>query len=427
LTPDTARFFRRAPALWLVLVAACAGQSVAVRKLESGARPPPGGVKYDRSATAIQQGAFDDVAGRADATAAERELAAALRDIEMGRSDAAERALARLASTVSDPVREQAAAARCWLLVGRARWADLLRLSPDPQLAAFASEWARAAPERVTFTAPSATLPATLEGVDCPFVDVRVGDRPYRFLLDTGATFTLVTADVAEAAGIRPADAQADAGTSTSRLLAVRPAVIPRLSVGNAVFENHPCLVADASDLKLKFLLFSLLSIDGVVGWNAIRHLDVEVDFRVPEVTIREPRPRSVERNLFWLCTPIVRAALADGLPILAKVDTGASESSLLGPFFESFPQGYREEAAGRAREGSTRIWGAGGSERMRTTTVERLSVVLADRLLEFRNLRSGGTARNPIFRPVVQFGNDIALKGTMRIDFANGALELGP
>lgn len=423
------RFARVRGAWGILLVAACAGSSVTVTRLDS---PPAAATpRYDRAATAIQHGALEEVAKRPDATPDERELAAALLDVEMGRLAAAEPVLERLAAGPPGYVRDCAANAHVWLLFGQSRWADLLRLYPEASESArivpLARGWAGAAPERVTFTSPSATLPATLEGVDSPFVEVRVGDRPYRFLLDTGATFTLITSDVAAAAGIRPLALDAEIGTATTNRLSVKPAVIPRLVVGNAVFENHPCVVTDPEDMEFTFLLFSFLRIDGVVGWNAIQRMDVEIDFRVPAATIREPSPRAVERNLFWLGKPLVRARLADGVPVLAQLDTGAKETRLLPPFFEAFPQDYRDEAVGSAREGSRRVWGAGGSERLPTRTVERLSVVLDGHLLEFRNLESFGFVLVPVFRPVLQFGNDIALKGTMRIDFANGALEIGP
>jgi hypothetical protein len=412
------------------LPSACAGTSVSVTEMDPGVQVPALAPKYDSALTAIQHGDFGHVAGRADATAEERDLAAALLDVEMGRFNEADRALGRLADTGSERVRQRAAEAHVCILFHESRWADLLRRYPDAEASAnvipLVRAWANAPPERVTFTAPSATLPATLEDVDMPFVEVHVGDRAYRFLLDTGATFTLISSEVAEAAGMAPSSDGADIGTATTRRLSVKPAVLPRLTVGNAVFENHPCVVADPEDLNFKFLLLSFLRLDGVLGWNAIQRLDLDVDFRVPEVTIRAPRSRAGERNLFWLGKPLVRARLADGIPILAGLDTGASASSVLPLFFEVLPREYVEKTTGKTSEGTERVWGAGGDERMPSRTVEKLSVVLDRHLLEFRNLESGRTTLSPIFIPVLQFGNDIALKGRMRIDFANGVLELG-
>jgi clan AA aspartic protease (TIGR02281 family) len=278
----------------------------------------------------------------------------------------------------------------------------------------------------MTFTAPCTTIPADLEDLDMPFVQAQVGDHTCTFLIDTGATFTVISTDVAEAAGIMPAAAGTEIATATTQRLAVSPAVLPRLAIGSVVFENHPCVVADSGDMNFTYMLFSFLKLDGVLGWNAIRKLDLEVDFRVPEVTIREPRPRAATRNLFWLGVPIVRAHLADGIPILADLDTGGATSNLLPSFFKTLPESYWRGATGETREGSIRVWGAGGSERVRTRTVDNLSVVLDRHVLEFRRLRSHGRSLAAIFVPVLQLGNDFALRGRMRIDFANGALELG-
>ncbi|HEX5138541.1 MAG TPA: retropepsin-like aspartic protease [Planctomycetota bacterium] len=419
----------RARLIVLVAIVGCAGQSVTVTRLDED--PPARSPRYDSPAAAIQHAAFDHLARRTDLTAEERALVAALRDVEEGRLAQAEPALARLAAANSKDVRRRADIARFWTLVGQNRWTEAVASHGSDDLFArvlpLARAWAHAPPERVTFTAPSATVPADLGSQDVPFVRGRVGDHECMFLVDTGATFTMLSTDVAEAAGIRPVDAGVGVATATKRRIEVRPAVVPRLSVANVVFENHPCLVADSEDLTFTFLLFSFLRIDGVLGWNAIRSLDIEIDYRVPEVTIREPRPRSTARNLLWLGAPVVRARLEDGMPVLADLDTGASASNAFPCFFDVLPEGYWQTLTGNVHDGSAHMWGAGGSERVRTRTVDRLTIVVDRHRLQFRRLPAHGHALTAIFVPVVRLGNDIALKGTMRIDFKNSALELGP
>lgn len=410
-----------------LLLAACAGSSVSVTRMEQGAQLPAVAPEYHGASAAIEQGDFEYVARSTYLAPEERDLAAALGNVQMGSFAEAERALGRLAGASSESVRHRARIAHVDVLSHQARWGEILQLYPNadevlPQV----QVWANAAPERVTFTAPSVTLPASREDLHMPFVEVHVGDRAYTFLLDTGATYTVISADVAEAAGVAPSDAGTEVATATTRRVGVRPAVLPWLSVGNAVFENHPCFVADRADLSFSFLLIPFLRLDGALGWNAIRRLDLEVDFRVPEVTIREPRPRAVKRNLFWLGAPLVRAHLADGVPILVGLDTGAPTSTLLPSFFGILPEAYWTGITGKPREGSSRVWGVGGSERVPTRTVEKLSVVFDRHVLAFRNLESREMSRMAIFVPVMMFGNDIALESTLRIDFANGALELG-
>jgi predicted aspartyl protease len=414
-----------------LLLAACAGTSVAVTELPPGATLPKAALHYDRPMTAVQQADFAGLAASPETTAEERELAEALADVWKGRFEEAEPALATLSATASGEVRGAATAAHICVLMHLSRWADILRVHGDSSEAAglvpLVKGWASSPPERVTFSAASATLPLSLEDVDLPFVQVHVGERPYLFLLDTGATFTLISSEVAEAAGIVPAAAGADIATATTRQVGVKPAVIPHLSLGNAAFENHPCIVADPRDLQFKSLVVSFLRLDGVIGWNAIRHLDLEIDERARSATIRKPAPRVVEeRNLSWLGAPIVRAHFPDGVPFLSGLDTGASASSLFPEFFTALPDAYRDAISGKSREGSTRVWGAGGAERVATRTVKTLTVIVDRHVLEFRNVEAHGRTLVAIFVPVLQLGNDIARKGTMRIDFTNGALELG-
>jgi hypothetical protein len=410
------------------LLAGCAGNSVTVTRL--AADLPAATPGYDSVSTAIQHAAFDHLAKRTDLSLEEQDLVAALRDIVAGRLVQAEPALARLAEANSEDVRLRASIARFWVLADQGRWKEAVTSYGTDEgfgsILPLARAWANAPSERVTFAAAEATIPADLGDQDVPFVRARVGDHECTFLIDTGATFTLISTDVAEAAGIRSSGAGTDIATATRRRLGVRPAILPRLSIGNVVWENHPCVIADSADLTFTFMVFSFLRIDGVLGWSAIRNLDLEIDFRVPEITIREPRPREATRNLFWLGVPLVRAHLATGIPVLADLDTGASVSNLLPSLFATLPERYWKDITGKTRDGSTRVWGAGGSERVRTQTVERLSVVVDRHRLDFRRLESRGRSLAAIFVPVLQLGNDIALKGTLRIDIANGAFELG-
>jgi len=415
-----------------LLLAACAGTSVTVTGMASGETLPKAAPQYDCPMTAVRQADFAWLLASTETSADEYDLSNALARVWGGRFEEAEPALARLSATASGEVRVVATVAHIFVLMHLSRWPEILRVHGDAseaeRLVPLVKGWASAPPERVTFTASSATLPLSLEDVDLPFVEVRVGERPYRFLLDTGATFTLISSEVAAAAGIVTADTGADIRTATTRRVGVKPAVVPRLSVGNVVFENHPCIVADPEDLKFKSLFVSFLRVDGVIGWNAIRHLDLEIDEGARSVTIRRPVPRVVEEwNLFWLGAPIVRAHFPDGIPVLAGLDTGASASSLFPEFFTVLPEPYRHSISGKSREGSTRVWGAGGSERVATKTVKTLTVVVDRHVLAFRNIEAHGHTLVAVFVPVLELGNDIALKGRIRIDFANGALELGP
>jgi hypothetical protein len=257
------------------------------------------------------------------------------------------------------------------------------------------------------------------------FVDVEVGDRSCRFLLDTGASLSVIRADVAEAAGVAPVAEEASFGTGTARTISVHPAVIPRLRLGNAILKNHPCVIAKREDLEQKWLGLSVFHIEGVLGWNAIAKLDLEIDFRTSRATVRQPRLRSVERNMLWLRAPIVRCRLDGGMPILAGLDTGAVDSYLPEPFFNVIPEDARARLVGRTRGASKTVWSVGGSERSQRKRVERLGVVLGGNMLEFRNLHSGRRWPSAIFVALLTLGADVGHGGLIRIDATNGAFEI--
>lgn len=50
--------------------------------------------------------------------------------------------------------------------------------------------------------------------------------------------------------------------------------------IGNFNSSNHPCFVISKSSTDFKFLFFTFFSFDGIIGWNAIKNMDVEIDAR---------------------------------------------------------------------------------------------------------------------------------------------------
>jgi hypothetical protein len=305
------------------------------------------------------------------------------------------------------------------LLFHRGEWGALAD-SPGGAAPLF-STFARAAPEEWVFSEASAAVPLHPTSVGTPTVDVEVNGVTHAFWIDTGAGLTVLSSELAERAGVSVGEPGARAGTSTSREVPARPAVLAELRVGPALVRNHPVAVIEAADLR-----FPMpdggdeVEIHGILGWPAIRNLDLTLDYPRGRLIIREPAPRDVtERNLFWLGYPAVAAYAESGRPLLLGLDTGASASWLSAGYLHA--AGVRPEAA-RDR----RIGGAGGFETIAVGTLGSATVWIDPWRIGFRDIDvhdEVGVTSSLDLDGVL--GSDILRGRAVRIDFYNGRLEI--
>jgi predicted aspartyl protease len=95
-------------------------------------------------------------------------------------------------------------------------------------------------------------------------------DGPYRFLLDTGATNTILSAVVADNLGIR--SGRTDLLLTAGGNLPVTVRTIDTLQVGGARLEKVEIAVAN-------FPLMKTLNVDGVLGGDYLRQFKVSIDY----------------------------------------------------------------------------------------------------------------------------------------------------
>jgi len=95
-------------------------------------------------------------------------------------------------------------------------------------------------------------------------------DGPYRFLLDTGASNTVLSAMVADNLGIRPG--RSDTLLTAGGNLPVTVRTIDTLQVGTARLEKVEIAVAN-------FPLMKTLNVDGVLGGDYLRQFKISIDY----------------------------------------------------------------------------------------------------------------------------------------------------
>jgi len=160
------------------------------------------------------------------------------------------------------------------------------------------------------------------------FVDARVnGQGPFRFILDTGASETVITPRLAKQLGVR--SLQVSARQSKGR--------VDSVAVGKATVEDLPVYVYDPPQ-ALPLRLDKGVNYHGLLGYTFLRHFVTTVDYADRKVRLRlakarrPPRPGppgpdetrvpfTLRGNLAY-----VRGSVNGRGPVTFLFDTGSAE-----------------------------------------------------------------------------------------------------
>jgi hypothetical protein len=298
----------------------------------------------------------------------------------------------------------------------------------DPGAKASVESWARAyhgMPDAsYHFPNRPVGLPLSLSPTGTPMVPVVVNGHQFLFWLDTGSSLTILSSDAAQAAGAAPYGTDTlEVVTATGRV-AARPAVVASLSLGALAVRDLPAMIVDGAALSLPARDGAAPSrVDGIVGFDVIRRMDLELNYASGRATIREPaRPdprHPVARNLFWLGYPVVRLTADDGRPVHFALDTGADETYAALPLL--FKTGVRTVAAERRR-----VSGFGQTLNVRGRVIPQLRLTLRETPLRFERVFVYVVDYPTLFTLDGTLGGDVGAGGVVRIDMTNGVFEVG-
>jgi predicted aspartyl protease len=365
-------------------------------------------------------------------TDSERGFAQALANLMAGEIEKAEEGFAELRRSATDSViRAGSRVIYTATLQYQEKWDVLAALKDEPsqpkadRTDKASIEWWAAAFKNipratVTFRSQSTLMPISVSPVGTPLVPIRIGGKEYHFWLDTGSSMTMLASDVAHDLNIVPLVPDTlEIVTSTGRVKA-HPALLPQFQMGNLFVRNAPTMIVDESLMQMRepktIEASSRVKIDGIIGFDIIRQLDLEVDYGDNSVRVRNPATsrRESERNMFWVGLPVVRLTSSDGIPLHFGLDTGAQQTFVT----ETLLDKLQLQAA---RVESRRVGGLGGEISLRAP-------VLPDVRLFVRNfpiLFKSAVVRAPVYQVLASLdgvlGGDIWNSGVVRIDMTNG------
>ena len=346
----------------------------------------------------------------------------AFRALHMKAADATVRARARIGLTMA--------------LSWRSDWPALARIGPDRDSTEAADpgvtqagveRWARAFEDMpmpvIDVPDSPVTLPMRRSAFGTPVVTVHINGMAREFWLDTGASMTLLSDDVAVASGVKLAAPDTLALGVVAGQIPARAVFIDSLAIGPMVARGLGAALVNRGALRLDHRIVNgmreTVNIDGVIGTDILRYLDLVIDAGAGTITISRPRPNPrAARNLYWVGYPVMRLVSKDGRPLLFGLDTGAEGTYVTTTLLRKQPN-----TPVAMRRGAI---GGLGTEEHRTEWVAReIALSDGDYTLMLRNVPVAPERRWTFVLVDGVLGSDVALASRMHLDFVNGIFEV--
>jgi len=369
-------------------------------------------------------------------TPSEKQFGQSLQALMEGNIEKAEEGFGKLRHTANDSIiRAGSRVIYTATLQYQEKWQALAALRDEPSQSkadradrASIELWAMAfknvPAKTLEFRSQSVLLPMSVSAVGTPLVPVRIAGKVYNFWLDTGSSMTMLASDVARDLHITALVGDTlEIVTSTGRVAAT-PALLPELQIGQVVVRNAPTMIVDEGMMKMRepkpIEQGPQVKIDGIIGFDIIRQLDLEVDYGEGALRIRNPANsrHDSDRNMFWVGLPVVRLTSTDGTPLHFGLDTGAQLTFVT----ETLLDKLQIEPA---RVESRRVGGLGGEVSLRAPVLPDLRVLVRG----FPVLFIGAVVRAPVYQVLSSLdgvlGGDVWNSGVVRIDMTNGIFAI--
>ena len=287
--------------------------------------------------------------------------------------------------------------------------------------------WGRALADkpamRVGVPSSPVTLPMRRSVFGTPVVTISVNGIPRDFWLDTGASMTLLSDEVAGASHVKLAATDTLALGVVAGMIPARAVLIDSLSLGPIVAYSVGAALVNRGALRMDRRVVDgrteSVKIDGVIGTDILRWLDIVIDAGAGTITLSRPRRQpQLTRNLFWVGYPVVRLVSENGRPLLFGLDTGAEGSYVTTTLLRKQP-----DIRVAMRRGS--IHGFGSEEHRTEWVVRSLAVSDGDHAIRLENVPVAPERRWTFVAFDGILGADVALASRMHLDFVNGVFDI--
>ncbi|CAM5730405.1 hypothetical protein SAFG77S_11153 [Streptomyces afghaniensis] len=255
-----------------------------------------------------------------------------------------------------------------------------------------------------------------------PTIDVMINGRKKCFWLDTGAGMTVISDSIVKECGMALIENEdLEVGNSTNQNFNSDLAIIDTIVIDDLTILNQSTLVLASDLLKIPIPHSEkVMEIDGIIGWDIIQYLHLEIDYRQEKVMIQNHRQIDGEKNNLFFCGyPIIKVKGKNQVPLYFGLDTGANKSH----FGKTLLSKIDELKIDKTIKYSG---GLGDVKEREIDTIETLSIYLDEnQFINLKNVRETLTDLAAFFKLDGVFGMDIAHNGSLVIDYSNRHLEL--
>jgi hypothetical protein len=265
-------------------------------------------------------------------------------------------------------------------------------------------------------------IPMKLSISGSPTIDVIINGIKKSFWLDTGAGMTVISNSLANECDINiMKDDGFQVGNSTSLNLCTDLAFIDSIAIEDLTILNQPALVLADDLLRIQIpKTEEVMMIDGIIGWDIIQHIFLEIDYDRKQVMIQKPKRKDdVENNLFFCGAPIMKVKTKNQVPLYFGLDTGARKTHFGQPILLKIDDLKMEKRMIPAG-------GLGDVKEREIDSIESLVVYLNEhQSVSLHNVRKMLADFAAFFKLDGVFGSDIAKNGSLMIDYTNRTVKL--
>ncbi|MBQ7310941.1 MAG: aspartyl protease family protein [Alistipes sp.] len=211
------------------------------------------------------------------------------------------------------------------------------------------------------------------------WIPVVINGKTYDFILDTGASFTMISQDLAKDIGAKIISNPVFVGGGESTGGYGQRAFIENMNIGPISLKNIIAFVSEnpSDDDPLK--------VDAVLGMDFIKRTgEIQIDLSTMTLTI--PVQRTVPANgrniIFEVNIPIVEASDANGNRYTFILDTGASGDNLSDRWFSK-----NAETAAALPVETQRTWGHGGDVQNQIVKVPVYKLTIGNASANFKEI----------------------------------------
>lgn len=221
---------------------------------------------------------------------------------------------------------------------------------------------------------------ALTEKSELLWIPVVVNGKTYDFILDTGASFTMISQDLAKDMGAKIIGDPVFVGGGESTGGYGQRAFIENINVGSVSLKNVIAFVSEnpSDDDPLK--------VDAVLGMDFIERAG-EIQIDLAEMTLTIPvqtteLPASGRNIILETNIPIVESTDTNGNRYTFILDTGASGASLSDLWFAK-----NAETATALPVETQNVWGHGGTVQLEIVKVPEYKLTIGTTSADFKNI----------------------------------------